>query len=209
MTNPKTLVTAATGKTGGAVIAQLHEKGYPVRAIVRSRDARSKRLDRLGIETVVADMFDPDQMLDAMRGTQRAYYLPFFHPYMIFWMFRKVAQQQRVDPLLIGGFRYYVEEMKRGTFELEGGVTNVVEELTGTPSESFEVTARRYAALPFAKQTVGNRLKAFINFNLIPFYPGYNLDRLDRQKGLPMPPNPSFSIDDDRWRFEHSLQNAR
>lgn len=66
---PKILVTGATGKTGGAMVAQLLEKGLPVRAIVRSRDARSKRLDRLGAETVVADLFDPDQMLEAMRGT--------------------------------------------------------------------------------------------------------------------------------------------
>ena len=351
MSNPRILVTGATGKTGGAVVAQLLEKGYPVRAIGRSRDARSERLNRLGVETVVADMFDPDQLLDAMRGTQRAYYLPIFHPYMIqsavafaiaareakleaivemgqwlshrahpaimtrqtwlvdhlfaqipgiahtiinpgmfadnflrvidfaallgifpivtgegkaapvsnedmarvvvavlmqpdrhagmsyrptgsqllsgremseiiarvvghrvvpmnlpFWMFRKVAQQQRIDPLQISGFRYYVEEIKRGTFEIDGGVNNVIEELTGTAAESFETTARRYAALPFARQTFGNRLKALINFTLTPFYPGYDLEGWDRQKGFPMPVNPSLSIDDERWRVKHSLQ---
>jgi hypothetical protein len=54
-----------------------------VRAIVRSRDARSQRLDRIGAETVVADLFDVDQMLAAMRGAVRAYYCPPFHPYMI------------------------------------------------------------------------------------------------------------------------------
>ena len=40
MSQPKILVTGATGKTGGAVVAQLLEKGYPVRAIVRSQDKR-------------------------------------------------------------------------------------------------------------------------------------------------------------------------
>jgi uncharacterized protein YbjT (DUF2867 family) len=349
---PKILITGATGKTGAAVVAQLCEKEYPVRAVVRSRDSRSNRLDRLGAETVVADLFDPDQLLEAMQGTQRAYYCPPIHPYVIqsatafavaareakleaivqmsqwlshrshpaimtrqtwlidqmfsmipnivhtiinpgmfadnflrvidfaallgiypvltgkgksapvsnedmarvvvaalmapehyagsyrptgpkllsgkdmaeviarvvghrvipinlpFWMFCKVAQQQRVDPIQISGFRYYVEEVKRGTFELEGGITNVVEELTGVPAESFEITARRYASMPFAKQTFGNRLKAFINFNLTPFYPGYNLERWDRHKGFPMSPNPTLSIDDDRWRSEHRLQNA-
>jgi len=354
MTQPKVLVTGATGKTGGAVVDQLVQLGVPVRAVVRSEDERSARLKRLGVEVVIADMFDPDQVLEAIRGTQRAYYLPFFHPYMIqaaatfavvareakleaivemgqwlshrhhpaimtrqtwlmdrlfaglpgiahtiinpgmfadnflqtmgyaallgifpvltgtgraapvsnedmarvavavlmqpdrhagmsyrptgpkllsgrdmaavvaevvghrvipvnlpFWMFRKVAQQQRIDPLQISGFRYYVEEMKRGTFEFESGVNDVVQELTGALAESFETTARRYAAMPFAKQTFGNRIKAFVNFNLIPFYPGYNLERWDRQRGYPMPANPSFSIDDERWRNEHSLQNAR
>ncbi len=72
MSAPLVLVTGATGKTGGAVVAQLREKGWPVRAIVHSRGVRSDRLDRLGAETVVADLFDPDQMLEAMRGASRA-----------------------------------------------------------------------------------------------------------------------------------------
>jgi NAD(P)H dehydrogenase (quinone) len=80
---PTILVTGATGKTGGAVVRQLILKGYPVRAIVRSHDIRSEQLDRLGVETVVADLFDPDQLLNAMRGTQRAYYVPVFHAYTI------------------------------------------------------------------------------------------------------------------------------
>ena len=83
MTRPTILVTGATGKTGGAVVAQLRQENWPVRAIVRARDARSERLDRLGVETVVVDLFDPDQLSDAMRGTRRAYYLPIYHPYMI------------------------------------------------------------------------------------------------------------------------------
>ena len=348
MKNPTILVTGATGKTGGAVVDQLVAKGFPVRAVIRSRDARSERLDRLGVETVFADPFDPDQLLAAMRGTQRAYYLPVFDPYMIqgsaafavaaqeaklesivqmgqwlshrshpaimtrqtwltdrllgqipgvahtiinpgmfadnflrvmdfaallgifpvltgdgraapvsnedmarvaaallidpaghegktyrptgpvllsgkemaaevamvlgrrvtavnlpFWMFRKVARQQRINPLEISGFRFYVEEMKRGTFELDGGVTDVVRELTGEPAESFRTTASRYAAMPFAKPTVINRLKAFLNFNRTPFYWGYDLEKWDREMGFPVPPTPSLSIDDAGWRGEH------
>lgn len=339
MVQPKFLITGATGKTGGAVAELLARQGALVRAVVRAKDERSASLERMGVEVVAADMFDPDQMLDAMRGTQRAYYLPFFHPYMIqaaanfavaartakleaivemgqwlshrhhpaimtrqtwlvdrlfaglpgiahlivnpgmfadnflrtidfaallgtediprvvvallmapdrhagmsyrptgpkllsgwdmaaavagavghrvlpvempFWLFCKVAAQQRVDPILISGFRYYIEEMKRGTFEFETGVNDVVEELTGTPADSFEATAQRYASMPFARQTWGNRVKAFVNFNLTPFYPGIDPDRYDRRAGFPMPANPSFSIEDARWREEHSLQNAR
>ena len=353
MALPKILVTGATGKTGAAVVQELIAHGYPVRAVVHGLDTRSQSLKRLGAEIVPADMFDPDQMLEAMRGAQRAYYLPFFHPYMIqsavafavaarearleaivemgqwlshrahpaimtrqtwlidqlfsglpgiahtiinpgmfadnflrvmdfaallaifpymtgegkaapvsnedmarvaaavlmnpdqhagksyrptgpellsgpmmaavvervvghrvvpvalpFWMFLKVARQQRIDPILISGFRHYVEEMKRGSFELDGGVTSVVQELTGTPAESFETTARRYAAMPFARQTGGNRMKAFLNFNLTPFYPGYNLDRWERQAGIPVPPVPSLSIDDQRWLLQHRQQMA-
>ena len=83
MKKPKILVTGATGKTGRALVDQLLAKGVPVRAVVHSKDARSAALERQGAETVVADMFDPDQLLAAMRGTQRAYYLPFYDPYMI------------------------------------------------------------------------------------------------------------------------------
>jgi NAD(P)H dehydrogenase (quinone) len=80
---PKILVTGATGKTGRAVVDELLAIGVPVRAVVHSKDARSAALERMGAETVVADMFDHDQLLGAMRGTGRAYYLPFYHPYMI------------------------------------------------------------------------------------------------------------------------------
>jgi NAD(P)H dehydrogenase (quinone) len=354
VTSPTFLVTGATGKTGGAVATQLVAQGMKVRAVIRARDARSEQLDRIGVDTVVADMFDPDQLREAMRGTQRAYYLPIFHPYMIqssaafliaareakleavvqmgqwlshrahpaimtrqtwltdrmfadipnlahtiinpgmfadnflrvidfaallglfpiltgdgraapvanedmarvivaalldpdrhggktyrptgpalmsgrdmatvvgtvlgrrvrpmqlpFWMFRKVARLQGVDPLQISGFRYYAEEMKRGTFELDGGVTDVLQELTGRPAESFETTAQRYAELPFARRTIGNRLKAILSFMITPAYPGYDLDKWDRAKGFPTPPNPSLSIDDARWRAEHQAAPAK
>ena len=126
-----------------------------------------------------------------------------------FWLFRKVARQQGIDPLQISGFRYYMQEMARGAFATDGGVTDVVAELTGAPAESFETTARRYAAMPFARQSVGNRIRAFARFNLTPFHPGYDLARFDRQKGFPVPPNPSLSIDDEHWRIERARQMAR
>lgn len=355
MKNPKILVTGATGKTGAPVVGQLLARGLPVRAIVRNKDARSDALEKRGVEIVVASMFDPEQLLDAMRGVQRAYYLPPIDPYMIqsaaafavaareaklehvvqmsqwtshrahpaamtqqtwlvdqlfsaipgvahtifnpgmfaynflttldfasllgiypvisgdgraapvsnedmgrtaavllaegperhagksyrptgpqllnaremaaiiervvghrvlpinlpVWMLGKVAHQRGMDPYLISVLRHYMEDMKRGTFSFEGGVTNVVEELTGSPAETFETTARRYAALPFARQTIGNRLKALVNFNLTPFYRGYNFDKWDRRMRLPMPAQPTFSIDDDRWRKDHHAVPAR
>ena len=83
MIHPKILVTGATGRTGGAVVTQLLAKGYPVRAAVRVRDARSDLLQRSGAEVVVADIFDPGQLMDAMRDVQRAYYCPPYHPFVI------------------------------------------------------------------------------------------------------------------------------
>ena len=74
MIHPTILVTGATGKTGGAVVSQLLQLGWPVRALVRAPDARSERLRAQGAEIAVADLVDPEQLLEAMRGTARAYY---------------------------------------------------------------------------------------------------------------------------------------
>jgi uncharacterized protein YbjT (DUF2867 family) len=355
MTKPKILVTGATGGTGAPVVAELAKRGFPVRALVRRKDARSAAMAKQGVEIIVADLYDPDQLLDALRGVQRAYFLPLFEPYMIqsaaafavaareaklehvvqmsqwtshrahptamtqqtwlvdklfaaipgvahtifnpgmfahnflrtidfaallsiypvvsgdgraapvsnedmgrvaatllaegpakhagqsyrptgpqlltgremaaiiaravghkvmplnlpIWMLGKVARQQGIDPYQISCLRRYLEDMKRGTFSFEGGITNVVEEVTGAPAETFETTARRYAALPFARQTFGNRLKAFINFNVTPFYPGYHFDNLDRTLRLPVPSRPTLSIDDALWRETHAAQMAQ
>jgi uncharacterized protein YbjT (DUF2867 family) len=72
--NNRVLVTGATGKIGGAVAAQLLEKGVPVRAMVHRDDARSARLRTAGAEVVVADMFDIQQVTAAMHGVDRLYF---------------------------------------------------------------------------------------------------------------------------------------
>jgi uncharacterized protein YbjT (DUF2867 family) len=348
---PKILVTGATGKTGSAVATELLKKGWPVRAVVRSHDARSKHLVHLGAETVVADLFDPDQMVQAMRGTVRAYYCPPLHPYAIqsaaafaaaaaetkleavvglsqwlaspnhpslqtrqlwliermlsaipgvahvnlnpgyfadnylrlidfasllgifpvltgdsrnappsnediarvavallvdperhagksyrptgpklmsayemaevvrkvlgspvfpvnlpVWMFVRVARLQGVSAFDLSSLRYYFEDHKQGAFEF-GAPTDVVQQLTGQPAEDFETTVRRYVALPFARKTLANRLRAFVNFNLVPFIPGYNLDRFERQQFHPVPSVPQFAMSNDRWQAEHGQQS--
>jgi uncharacterized protein YbjT (DUF2867 family) len=354
VSKPRILVTGATGGVGTPLVGELLGKGFPVRAVVRSKDNRSARLEKLGAEVVVADLYDADQLTEAARGTQRAFYLPPFRPHMLqsavafavaaraaklehivqlsqwtshrshkahmtrqtwlvdqlfdmipgvahtvfnpgmfahnflrtidfaallgiypvlapkgkaapisnedmarvaavlltegpgrhagktyrptgpalldsremarivakavghavlpvnmpIWMLGKVAQQQGVDPFEISSIRFYMQDMAEGTFEFEGGVTNVVEELTGTPAESFETTARRYAALPFARQTLANRIKAFINFNLVPFQAGTKFDTWDRNMAFPVAPVASLSIEDECWRREHAAQMA-
>jgi uncharacterized protein YbjT (DUF2867 family) len=355
VSKPTILVTGATGSTGIPVVAELIAKGFPVRALVRRKDARSAALEKRGAKTIIADFYDPDQLLGALRGVQRAYFLPLMEPYMIqsatafavaareaklehvvqmsqwtshrahptamtqqtwlvdklfaaipgvahtifnpgmfahnflrtmdfaallgifpvisgegraapvsnedmgrvaatllaegpakhagrsyrptgpelltgremaavvaravghrvmpvhlpIWLYGKVARQQAVDAYQVSCLRYYMEDMKRGTFAFEGGVTNVVEAVTGTPAESFETTARRYAAMPFARQTLCNRVKAFLNFTITPFYPGYDFDRYDKQLRLPVPPHPTLSIDDAQWRETHAAQMAQ
>jgi len=350
MNTPPILVTGATGKIGGAVVAQLRAQGWLVRAIVRARDARSERLDRLGAETVVADLYDPDQMRQAMRGTARAYYSPPFNPYMIesaavfavaareakleaivglsqwlaspahpslltrqhwlvdqlfatipgtaytivnpgyfadnylrllgfaahlgiypvltgesrnappsnediarvavaaliapekhagkryrptgpallsagemvdiisrvlgrtvrsvpmpLWLFTKAARLQGTSAFELSSLRYYVEDHRQGAFAF-GAPTNDVLAVTGHPAEDFETITRRYAALPFAKRTFGNAMKAVAELMLTPLAPGYNLNRYDHQQGFPVPPQPQFALQDARWKTEHRAQ---
>ena len=127
-----------------------------------------------------------------------------------FWLFSKMARwRQGVDPFLLSAVRHYAEDMRNGTFVFEGGVTDTVEVLTGTPAESFETTARRYAALPFARPSLGNRLKALVGFAVTPLLPGYNLERRERQWGFSRPVKPTRSLQVERWRDEHSQLTAR
>ena len=102
MTEPMILVTGASGKTGGAVVSQLRERGWPVRALVHRMDARAERLRAQGVEVVAADLFDPEQLLDAMRGTARAYYCPPWHPYMIqsAAAFAVAAQEAKLEAMV-------------------------------------------------------------------------------------------------------------
>jgi uncharacterized protein YbjT (DUF2867 family) len=81
MAKPLILVTGATGKTGGAVAAQLLRDGWPVRALAHRRDARTERLERMGSEIAVASAHDPDQLAAALKGVARAYYVPIFAPH--------------------------------------------------------------------------------------------------------------------------------
>lgn len=81
MAKPRILVTGATGKTGSAVTEGLLREGFPVRALAHRRDERADRLRRLGAEVAIVSAHDPDQIATALRGVERAYYVPIFAPH--------------------------------------------------------------------------------------------------------------------------------
>jgi NAD(P)H dehydrogenase (quinone) len=83
MANTSVLVTGATGKIGGAVAAQLMERGVPTTALVHRVDARSDRLRAMGADIVVADMFDIPQVESALDGVDRLFFNPPYHPHAL------------------------------------------------------------------------------------------------------------------------------
>jgi len=82
MTLPAVLVTGATGKLGRLIVHQLLAAGWPVRALERRHDPRSRALQQAGAEIALGDLTDPVPLAEAMRGVQRALFLPAFSPYM-------------------------------------------------------------------------------------------------------------------------------
>lgn len=124
------------------------------------------------------------------------------------WLFLKAARMGGLPIDLISGVRYYIEDHKRGAFEL-GAPTNDVLEVTGRPAEDFETIARRYAALPPNRRTLGSGLRELAQFAITPFIPGFDLDRYDRELRRPFPSAPQFAPDSEVWRREHGVAHAQ
>jgi len=77
MPKSRILVTSAAGKTGIPTTLLLLEKGFTVRAFVRSlrsHGKRAKRLEKAGAEIFVGDQYSIADMRKAMTGVQRAYH---------------------------------------------------------------------------------------------------------------------------------------
>ena len=123
------------------------------------------------------------------------------------WLFMKGAQMSGYPIDEFSGIRYYIEDHKRGVFELGAPTTDVLD-VTGRPAEDFETIARRYAAQPRNLRTFGNRLREIVHFLLGPLSPGFDLKRYDRELRGPFPSAPQFATDSTVWRREHDIANA-
>jgi hypothetical protein len=123
------------------------------------------------------------------------------------WLFMKAARMSGYPIDEFSGIRYYIDDHKRGAFELGAPTTDVLD-VTGRPAEDFETIARRYAALPRNQRSFGNWLREFVQFMLGPLSPGFDLDRYDRELRRPFPSVPQFATDSNIWRREHSIANA-
>ncbi len=123
------------------------------------------------------------------------------------WLFMKSARMAGLPIDVLSNIRYYVDDHKRGTFEVGAPTTDVLD-VTGRPAEDFETIARRYAAKPLNQRTLGNWLREFARFIIAPLGPGLNFDRYDRELRRPFPSAPRFAVESAIWRDEHNLADA-
>ena len=118
------------------------------------------------------------------------------------WLMLKAAQFDGISPFMASQFSHYLDDLGRGAFEV-GGPTDDVLAVTGQPPEEFETVARRHAARPEVKRTLGNQMRTLAEFMVVPFAPGVRPGRFEREMAFPIPPDPRLSSDSDRWRAEH------
>src|SRR5712671_1961993 len=123
------------------------------------------------------------------------------------WLFMKAARMAGMSIDLMSNVRYYIDDHKRGGFELGAPTTDVLN-VTGRSPEDFETIARRYAAHPRNKRTLGNWLREFAQFMIAPLSPGFNFDRYDRELRRPFPSAPQFAPGSEIWRREHAISDA-
>jgi uncharacterized protein YbjT (DUF2867 family) len=120
------------------------------------------------------------------------------------WLFMKGARMAGLSIDEMSGVRYYIDDHKRGAFELGAPTTDVLE-LTGRPAEDFETIARRYAAKRENQRSLANRLRQFAQFIMTPLTPGFDFDCYDRELRRPFPSMPQFAPDSKVWRREHAV----
>lgn len=125
-----------------------------------------------------------------------------------FAVFAKSARSIGFDDYTLIQLKWYVDELKRGTFAIDAP-TDVVERLTGRPPEDMETIARRYlAAMPGTKRSPAAMARAMSLLTRSVITPAPNRKRYLRtfQDGAPIG---ALSIDSDLWKTTHASDRMR
>ena len=123
-------------------------------------------------------------------------------------VFFKATKSMGIEPRLQSQLRYYLEEYRRGGFEV-GAPNNAVLEVGGHEPEDFETTIRHYVTNnPVTKRTLANKLRAIANFGKILLTPTPDLDRYERNQSHVLLRAPKFSLDYTPWAATHNVDNA-
>jgi NAD(P)H dehydrogenase (quinone) len=98
----KILITSATGKTGFPATVQLLKDGYPVRILVRSKNAKAVELEKLGAEVAIGSLTDYAELTNALQNIKRVYYCYPLTPGLLDGtkMFVKAATAQNIEAIV-------------------------------------------------------------------------------------------------------------
>jgi NAD(P)H dehydrogenase (quinone) len=125
-----------------------------------------------------------------------------------FAVFAKSARAIGFDEYTLIQLKWYVDELKRGTFAIDAP-TDVVERITGRPPEDMETIARRYlATMPGTKRGPTGMARAMSLLTKSVVSPAPNRKRYLRtfQDGAPIG---ALSIDSDLWQTTHAPDRMR
>jgi uncharacterized protein YbjT (DUF2867 family) len=124
------LITGATGKTGIPTVELLRERGFRVRAFVRTVDDRATRLRELNAEVVQGDLLDIDAASSARVGVTAAYFCyPIDPPRLLeaTAIFAQAATEAGVGAVV-----------NMSQSDVFAGTSNLVEAIGGTPPMTVE-----------------------------------------------------------------------
>ncbi|MEQ1553059.1 MAG: NmrA family NAD(P)-binding protein [Ferruginibacter sp.] len=98
----KILITSATGKTGFEATKQLLKDGYPVRILVRSKNANALFLQKLGAEICIGNLTDKNDLNNALKDIKRVYYCHPFIPNLLenTKLFIQCAKENNIDAIV-------------------------------------------------------------------------------------------------------------
>jgi NAD(P)H dehydrogenase (quinone) len=119
------------------------------------------------------------------------------------WLLNKVAAYRGEPRYDMAVFRHYLVDHREGAFAF-GAPTDVVEEVTGRPAETFEETARGYLAHPQAQRTWTAFGSVLAQFVLAPLWRGYDHDAYETASGLEPPPGSRYAMQDEAWKARHA-----
>ncbi len=120
------------------------------------------------------------------------------------WLFMKGARMAGMPIDVMSNVRHYVEDHRRGAFEMGAPTTDVLD-VTSRPAEDFETIARRYAAQPRNHRNLKNRIRELAQFLIAPLRPGFDFARYDRELRRPFPSHPQFAPASEIWWREHGI----
>jgi len=123
-------------------------------------------------------------------------------------LFLKSLQFMKIPAHLQAQVRRYVEDYRRGSFEI-GAPNDAVLEMTGKPAEDFETIVRRYIKNhdDVTRPTFGNRIKAIRGFIKLVLTGAVDLDKFEKDRGYPVLRDPKYSIEYAPWLKSHSEQH--